>query len=75
MKSFLNHQHDKRAVFGSKMRYLCVYALTVVINLHVVDAMLSSMAKLAVILKLEVVNTQVIVPSTTVKNHMLMAIS
>ena len=57
------------------MRYLCVYALTVVINLHVVDAMLSSMAKLAVILKLEVVNTQVIVPSTTVKNHMLMAIS
>ena len=44
---------------GSKIRYLCVYSQTLFISLRVVDAMLPITVKLAVILKLELVNTQV----------------
>ena len=43
---------------GSKIRYLCVYAQTLFISLRVVDAMLPITVKLAFILKLELVNTQ-----------------
>ena len=43
-----------------KMRYICVYALIkLFINLPVLDAVLPIMAKLAVILNLGLVNTQV----------------
>ena len=44
---------------GSKARYLCVYARTLFISLRVVDLMLPITVKRAVILKLELVNTQV----------------
>ena len=49
----------KISFLSSKIRYLCVYALTLFISLRVVDAMLPITVKLAVILKLELVNTQV----------------
>ena len=42
-----------------KKRYLCVYALTLFISLCVLDAVLPVTGKRAVILKLELVNTQV----------------
>ena len=44
---------------GSKIRFLRIYALTLFISLRVVDAMLPITVKLAVILKLELVNTRV----------------
>ena len=42
-----------------KIKHLCVYALPLFISLHVVDAMLPITVKCAIILKLELVNTQV----------------
>ena len=48
-----------KLVLGSNIRYLCVYALTLFINLPVVDGILPITVKLVVILKLELVNSQV----------------
>ena len=59
LKLVLNHQHDQLTFLGSKIRYFCVYALTFFISLRVVDAMLPITVKHAVILKSELVNTQV----------------
>ena len=48
------------AIFlGSKTRYLCLYALALFISSRVVHAMLRITIKLAVILKLELLNTQI----------------
>ena len=41
-----------------KAKYLCVYALTVLTNVRVVDATLFITAKLAAILNLELVSSQ-----------------
>ena len=79
IKFFLNHQHDQLTFLGSKIRYLFVYALTLFISWREVDAMLPITVKLAVLLKLQLVNTQAPLTnrrskskkSTGVKYHML----
>ena len=55
----VNSTKCRLTFLGSKIRNLCVYSLALFISLHVVDGMISIMVKLAVILKLELVNTQV----------------
>ena len=81
-KVFSNHQHYQLTFLGSKKRYLCVYALTLFINLRVVDTMLPIAVKVAFILKLKLVNTQVFhiirtkgpnLKQTAIKDHMLIS--
>ena len=77
LKLFSNHQHDQLTFLGSKTRYISVYALTWFISLRVVDSMLPTTVKLAVILQLELrhftFNEQTIQikKSKAVKGHML----
>ena len=58
-KSIFKSSTQLAHFFFSKIGYLCVYALTMLIGLCVVDAMLPILAKHVVILKLTLGNTQV----------------